>query len=76
MPNHLSIPFKKTYTIPLKEAVRDYLDSRVDSHPEEFKWDIERWETLRKAGVGEVVHNDSIKPALRSVASLLSWSGH
>ncbi|KAH8118025.1 BRO1-domain-containing protein [Phellopilus nigrolimitatus] len=57
MSNQLSIPFKKTSTIPLRQAFRDYVQiSHTDTHPEAFKWDIDRWEQLRKDATSEVVH--------------------
>lgn len=65
MPNQLSIPFKKTWDIPLRQAVRDHiLKKYTDTHPDAFRWDISRWETLRKDGVGGVVHVDRVKTSL------------
>jgi programmed cell death 6-interacting protein len=67
MPNQLFIPFKETSVVPVKQAAQDYLRTYTDSHPEEFKWDINRWDELRKAGVGGTVHVDRISDAIRSV---------
>lgn len=68
MSNLLSIPFKKTYELPVRERVRDYLLAHhPDTHPNAFKWDVDRWESLRKLGVGGVVHNDRVQSALRYV---------
>lgn len=62
MPNLLSIPFKKTYEIPLRQSVRDYITQQyTDVHPDAFKWDISRWEILRKDAVSGVVHVDRVK---------------
>ena len=66
MPNLLSIPFKKTQDIPIRQKVREFIFARhTDVHPDAFKWDINRWETLRKDGVGGVVHVDRVKSTIR-----------
>ncbi|GBE87997.1 pH-response regulator protein palA/RIM20 [Sparassis crispa] len=72
MPNQLSIPFKKTYAIELRQAVREHiLKHHTDTHPDAFRWDINRWETLRKDGVGGVVHVDRVKAAISYHAQLV-----
>ena len=67
MANLFSVPFKKTYTIPIRKGVRDYISTNhKDTHPDAFKWDIERWETLRKEATNHnVVHTNQIQPMLR-----------
>jgi len=66
MPNQLDIPFKKTFAVPIKQAVYDYLNAHGNSHPEQFKWDISRWDALRRDGVGgAAVHVDRINDAIR-----------
>ncbi|EPQ54076.1 BRO1-domain-containing protein [Gloeophyllum trabeum ATCC 11539] len=72
MSNQLSIPFKKTYNVPLKQAARDYIYSRhTDTHPDAFKWDLNEWDTSRKEGVGGIVRVDRIDPAVRYHAQLV-----
>ena len=62
MPNLLTIPFKKTSDVPIKQSVRDYISRyHTDVHPDALKWDVSRWEALRKDGVGGVVHVDRVK---------------
>lgn len=70
MSNLLSIPFKKTYAIDVKEAARQYLEEHSGTHPDAFRADLSRWQELRKDGVGGVVHVNQINSMLRS--SLLS----
>ena len=71
MPNLLSVPFKRSYAIDIRQAVRDYISkNHTDTHPEAFRWDISRWETLRKHGVGGVAHVDRVKAALRYATGL------
>lgn len=64
MPNLLAFPFKKTYQIDLKSAVRDFISFQGGGHPDEFKNDIQQWEDLRKNGVGGVVQADRIHTTL------------
>ncbi|KDQ57158.1 hypothetical protein JAAARDRAFT_58624 [Jaapia argillacea MUCL 33604] len=72
MPNQLSIPFKKCSPVPLKQAVRDYIsEHHPETHPDAFKWDLNRWEALRKDGVGGAVHVDRIALALSYHAQLV-----
>lgn len=66
MPNLLEIPFKKTYDVPLRRSVRDYiLANHTDVHPDAFKWDISQWETLRKQAIDRIVHVDRVKASIR-----------
>lgn len=66
MSNQLSIPFKHSTAIPIKQAVRDYIQSNhPDTHPDAFKWDVNRWEQLRKDGTGGIVHVSRIDAALK-----------
>ncbi|KAJ6513259.1 BRO1-like domain-containing protein [Mycena sanguinolenta] len=72
MSNLLGLPFKKTYNIDIKEPVRNYLLVNGAIHPDAFKTDINRWQNLRKDGVGGVVHIDRVTAALSYHAQLLS----
>jgi programmed cell death 6-interacting protein len=65
MSNQLSIPFKRTYAIPLRDAVYGHIQSKnYNVHPEAFKWDITRWEELRKAVTNSSVHVDQVEAIL------------
>ena len=64
MPNQLSLPFKKTTDIPIRAVARSYISEKYDNtHPDALKWDISRWESLRREGVGGVLHVDRVKAA-------------
>ncbi|CAL1716692.1 unnamed protein product [Somion occarium] len=72
MSNQLSIPFKKTRSIPIRQAVKDYiLSAHPDTHPDAFKNDITEWEALRKDCIGGVVHPDRIQSAIKYHAQLV-----
>ncbi|KAH9945162.1 pH-response regulator [Epithele typhae] len=67
MPNQLSIPFKRTYVVPIRDAVRDYiLAHHTGTHPDAYRWDVSQWEKLRSEVVSSVVHVDR-------VAALISY---
>ncbi|KAF8206432.1 BRO1-like domain-containing protein [Mycena galopus ATCC 62051] len=72
MSNLLALPFKKTYNIDIKEPVRNYLLVNGSIHPDAFKNDINKWQNLRREGVGGVVHVDRANAALSYHAQLLS----
>ncbi|KAG6816889.1 hypothetical protein H0H87_002009 [Tephrocybe sp. NHM501043] len=72
MSNLLAIPFKKTYPVDVKESTRTYIYSNGGGHPDEFKDDINLWQSLRKEGVGGVVHVDRINTSLLYHAQLVS----
>ncbi|OAX43145.1 BRO1-domain-containing protein [Rhizopogon vinicolor AM-OR11-026] len=50
MPNHLSIPFKKTYSCPIHTAARDYIRNHTEDHPDAYIRDINQWKSLRDIG--------------------------
>ncbi|KAJ7931480.1 BRO1-like domain-containing protein [Mycena leptocephala] len=72
MSNLLAVPFKKTYNIDVKEPVRNYLLVNGATHPDAFRNDINKWQILRKDGVGGGVHVDRVNAALSYHAQLLS----
>ncbi|KAF9223431.1 BRO1-domain-containing protein [Gyrodon lividus] len=71
MPNHLSVPFKKTYATPIRDKVRDYIQNKTEDHPDAYKSDINEWESLRAACTSNVVRNDSINAFLSYHAQLV-----
>ncbi|KAI0707335.1 BRO1-domain-containing protein [Earliella scabrosa] len=72
MPNQLSVPFKKTYVVPLREAVREYILAHyTDTHPDAYRWDIGHWEKLRADAMSTVVHHDRVKALISYHAQLV-----
>ncbi|KAI8980207.1 BRO1-domain-containing protein [Trametes punicea] len=72
MPNQLSIPFKRTYIIPLRQALRDYiLSHHSDTHPDAFRWDIGHWEKLRSEATSGAVHIDRVGALISYHAQLV-----
>lgn len=69
MSNQLSIPFKKTASIPIRTAAREYIQEyHRETHPDAFKWDIDSWEQLRKDASADVVHVSRVQFVLKCVA--------
>lgn len=69
MPNLLAIPFKKTYALTLRQAVNEHVQAQhPGTHPEEFKWDVGQWETLRR----EAMLNTAVN--LNRVKALLTYA--
>jgi programmed cell death 6-interacting protein len=61
MTNQLSIPFKRTYAIPLTDTVYNHIKSKsYNVHPDAFKWDLSKWEELRKAVANSSVHVNQV----------------
>lgn len=72
MSNLLSIPLKRSHSLNVKDPARNYIQEHAGLHPDEFRDDINRWQTLRKDGVGGTVHINSIDSILLYHAQLCS----
>lgn len=72
MSNLLDFPPKKTYDLDLETPIQDFISAHGGGHPDEFKYDIKQWHSLRNNAVATVVHVDQIDvlslwvPALQS----------
>ena len=65
MTNQLSVPSKRTYAIPLKDALYSHIQFKHHNvHPEAFSWDISKWEELRKAVTTGSVHVNQVDSIL------------
>ncbi|KAI0671768.1 BRO1-domain-containing protein [Trametes maxima] len=72
MPNQLSIPFKKTYVVPIRQAVRDYiLTHYINTHPDAYRWDVGHWEKLRAEATSGGVHIDRVSALISYHAQLV-----
>ncbi|OSD06599.1 BRO1-domain-containing protein [Trametes coccinea BRFM310] len=72
MPNQLSIPFKRTYIVPIRQVVRDYIQSHYqDTHPDAYRWDINHWEQLRAEATNGGVHVDRVNALISYHAQLV-----
>ncbi|KAH8826651.1 pH-response regulator [Flagelloscypha sp. PMI_526] len=72
MTNLLTIPFKRTYELNVKDGVTQYLQEREGRNPAQFRDDILRWHDLRQNAVVPTVHVNRVDPALMYHAQLVS----
>ncbi|KAL0954962.1 hypothetical protein HGRIS_003892 [Hohenbuehelia grisea] len=71
MTNLLTIPFKKSYVIDVKEPLRNWLYEHGGTHPNAFKDDIDRWQALRNETVGTTVHVNRVQALISYHAQLV-----
>ncbi|KAI6115655.1 BRO1-like domain-containing protein [Pisolithus croceorrhizus] len=73
MPNHLVVPFKKTYTAPIRSSVRDYILHHTEDHPDAYRSDIAQWESLRVACMNTTTahHSSDVDAFLKYHAQLV-----
>lgn len=71
----LSIPFRKGTQLSLSSAVRQYISTKYDQHPDMFRQDLEVIESLRRDAVNvREAHASGIKK-LQAYAAQLVWIG-
>ncbi|KAF8589825.1 pH-response regulator [Ramaria rubella] len=72
MPNQLTLSFKSTSTVPLRSALREYIQTaHTETHPDAFKWDINQWESMRKEATSNVVHVGTTEKVIAYQAQLV-----
>lgn len=71
--NILFLPFRKSHTVNLTEAIKQYISSKYDQHPDMFKADLETIETLRSSAVHAQEPHPSNIPKLQQYAAQLVW---
>tara|TARA_R110002060_G_scaffold47322_2_gene58426 strand:- start:572 stop:829 length:258 start_codon:yes stop_codon:yes gene_type:complete len=73
--NILSLPFRKTNSLSLSTAIKQYISSKYDQHPDMFKQDLEVIDALRRDAVYvREPHTSGIKK-ISAYAGQLSWIG-
>ncbi|KAF1814411.1 BRO1-domain-containing protein [Eremomyces bilateralis CBS 781.70] len=73
--NILAVPFRRTHSVSLSDAIKEYISSKYDQHPDMFKQDLETIDYLRTAAVQAIdPHITGIKK-LQSYAAQLIWLG-
>ncbi|TDL25855.1 pH-response regulator [Rickenella mellea] len=72
MSNQVSIPFKTTSPIPIKQAISDYiLSNHPYTSPDAFAWDITQWEQLRSNCNDGAVRVDKTQAFIKYHAQLV-----
>lgn len=73
--NILSLPFRKTASVSLSAAIKQYISSKYDQHPDMFKQDLEVIDALRRDAIFvKEPHTSGIKK-VAAYAGQLSWMG-
>ncbi|KZM25104.1 hypothetical protein ST47_g3737 [Ascochyta rabiei] len=71
--NILFLPFRKSHSVNLTEAIKQYISSKYDQHPDMFKPDLETIEKLRSTAVHAQEPHPSNIPKLQQYAAQLVW---
>ncbi|KAG9205381.1 pH-response regulator protein palA/rim20 [Epicoccum nigrum] len=71
--NILFLPFRKSHSVNLTEAIKQYISSKYDQHPDMFKDDLESIEKLRSTAIHAQEPHPSNVPKLQQYAGQLVW---
>lgn len=71
--NQLSIPFRKSTSLSLSTAIRQYISKKYDQHPDMFRHDLEVIDALRRDAINvREAHPSGVKK-LQAYAAQLVW---
>ena len=73
--NILFLPFRKTHPVSPSEAIKQYISSKYDQHPDMFKQDLEEIDKLRNAAVNALEPHASGIRKIQAYAAQLVWMG-
>ena len=73
--NILSLPFRRTHSISLSAAIRQYISTKYDQHPDMFRHDLEMIDRLRADAVNSLEPHVSGIRKLTAYAAQLVWVG-
>lgn len=71
--NILFLPFRRSHSVNLTEAIKQYISSKYDQHPDMFSKDLETIEKLRSVAVHAQEPHPSNIPKLQQYAAQLIW---
>ncbi|KAJ4294404.1 pH-response regulator protein palA/rim20 [Kalmusia sp. IMI 367209] len=71
--NILFLPFRRSHSVNLSEAIKQYISSKYDQHPDMFTKDLEAIEKMRSVAVHAQEPHPSNVPKLQSYAAQLVW---
>ncbi|KAF2759602.1 BRO1-domain-containing protein [Pseudovirgaria hyperparasitica] len=71
--NMLLLPFRRTHTIKLSDAIRQYISTKYDQHPDMFKNDLDAIDELRKSAAHAVEPHVSGVKRIQAYAAQLIW---
>lgn len=71
--NILFLPFRRSHSVNLTEAIKQYISSKYDQHPDMFTKDLETIEKLRSQATHAQEPHPSNIPKLQQYAAQLVW---
>jgi hypothetical protein len=73
--NILFLPFRRTHSVSLSDAIKQYISSKYDQHPDMFKQDLEVIDNLRRDAVNVKEPHVSGLRKIAAYAGQLAWIG-
>lgn len=73
--NILLLPFRRTHNVSLKEAIKKYISSKYDQHPQMFAADLDAIDQLRHDTVSTLEPHASGIRKIQAYAAQLVWLG-
>ncbi|PNS19516.1 pH-response regulator protein palA/RIM20 [Sphaceloma murrayae] len=73
--NILLLPFRRTHNVSLTDAIKRYISSKYDQHPQMFSQDLEAIDRLRHDAVNALEPHGSGVRKLQAYAAQLVWMG-
>ncbi|KAF2461726.1 BRO1-like domain-containing protein [Lineolata rhizophorae] len=73
--NILHLPFRRSRSAKLSEAIKQYISSKYDQHPDMFSKDLESIDQLRSGAINALEPHPSGIKKLQSYAAQLVWIG-
>ena len=73
--NILALPFRRTHTVSLSSAIKQYISTKYDQHPDMFQHDLETIDHLRAEAVTTLEPHVSGVKKLSAYAAQLVWIG-
>ncbi|KAG8624567.1 hypothetical protein KVT40_007634 [Elsinoe batatas] len=73
--NILLLPFRRTHNVSLKDAIKRYISSKYDQHPQMFTNDLDAIDHLRQEAVNALEPHHSGVRKIQAYAAQLVWMG-
>ncbi len=73
--NIYQIPFRRTHSVLVSEAIKSYISTKYDQHPDSFARDLEIIDQLRKDAVNALEPHISGIRKLQAYVAQLVWMG-
>lgn len=71
----LYLPFRRSHAVTLSNAIKQYISSKYDQHPDMFAADLEAIDSLRSSAINSIEPHTSGVRKLQAYAAQLVWIG-